>query len=82
MIELPPEVTGPPAWYGPEMAKKADWIEHLSAAEIGEIETAVDALSTREPIPSKFDRRTFRCRRSGHAFSKSWRKSSTAAVLS
>jgi hypothetical protein len=43
-FELPPEITGPSAWYGPDMAKRTDWIEQLSDAEIAEIETATNRL--------------------------------------
>ena len=47
-FELPPEQTGPAAWYGPEMAKRSDWLMPLSAAEIAEIEAATKALIARE----------------------------------
>jgi len=46
-FDLPPEQTGPAAWYGPEMAKRSDWLMPLSAAEIGEIEAATRALVAR-----------------------------------
>jgi len=36
--DLPPEVQDRSAWYGHELAKCDDWIEHLSADEIAEIE--------------------------------------------
>jgi Taurine catabolism dioxygenase TauD, TfdA family len=38
--KLPPEIQGPSAWYGPEMASNSAWIEHLSPVEIDEIERA------------------------------------------
>src|SRR5262249_59822415 len=47
-FDLPPEQTSPAAWYGPEMAKRSDWLMPLSAAEIGEIEAATRALVARE----------------------------------
>jgi len=34
MIDLPPEITGPSVWYGPAMARSAEWLETLSAAEV------------------------------------------------
>ena len=47
-FELPPEQTGAAAWYGPEMAKRDDWLMPLSAAEIAEVESAATALARRE----------------------------------
>jgi hypothetical protein len=40
-FELPGEITGPAAWYGPEMAARTDWIHMLGADEVNEVETAV-----------------------------------------
>jgi hypothetical protein len=34
------EITGPPAWYGPELARRSDWVETLTEAEIAEIRDA------------------------------------------
>jgi hypothetical protein len=45
--ELPPEQTGPAAWYGPAMAARTDWIEDLSPGEVAEIEAAVRPLTAR-----------------------------------
>ncbi len=42
-FELPPEQTGPAAWYGPEIAKQSDWLMPLSAREIGEVDAAISA---------------------------------------
>jgi len=44
---LPPEQTGPAAWYGPEMAKRDDWAMALSVAEVAEIEAASERLVAR-----------------------------------
>jgi hypothetical protein len=41
---LPPGITGPSAWYGPDLASRADWIEVLSEAEIREIDAAAERL--------------------------------------
>ena len=38
--DLPPDINGPSAWYGPALQSQRDWIEDLSAAEIAEIERA------------------------------------------
>jgi hypothetical protein len=40
-VALPPQVRDRSAWYGSELAGRSDWIEHLSEAEIAEVETAV-----------------------------------------
>jgi hypothetical protein len=48
VVVLPPEQTGPAAWYGPEMAARSDWLMPFDAAEIAEIEAATKALSARE----------------------------------
>ena len=40
-MTLPPEQTNAAAWYGSEMAARSDWLMHLSAAELAEIEAAV-----------------------------------------
>jgi Taurine catabolism dioxygenase TauD, TfdA family len=42
---LPPEVNGPSAWYGPEMASDSAWIEHLSSTEIDEVERATQRFA-------------------------------------
>ncbi|HLR06921.1 MAG TPA: hypothetical protein VK117_13980, partial [Pyrinomonadaceae bacterium] len=48
---LPPDTTLPPetgdrsAWYGPDLKGRTDWIERLSEAEIGEVETAAKELA-------------------------------------
>ncbi len=43
--ELPPEIHGPSAWYGPDLVQRDDWIETLSEAEVAEVEAATRALS-------------------------------------
>src|SRR5438876_12444045 len=47
MRELPAAITGPSAWYGPDMAARTDWIEPLSQADISEIEVASQRLAQR-----------------------------------
>jgi hypothetical protein len=47
-FELPPEQSGPSAWYGPEMTRRSDWQMPLSPAEIGEVEAAIKPLASRE----------------------------------
>ena len=62
---MPPEQTGAAAWYGPEMAKRDDWLMPLGAAEIAEIESG-DQGAGRARGRHRRDhrRRTSRCRRS------------------
>ena len=47
-FELPPEQTGPAAWYGPDMTTRDEWLMPLSASEIAEVEQATKALAARE----------------------------------
>ena len=45
LLNLPPEIEGPSAWYGPEMLARRDWIEHLSGIETAEAERAMKRLA-------------------------------------
>ena len=47
MIDLPPEITGSSVWYGPALARSAEWLETLSAAEVQELEAAIAPLAAR-----------------------------------
>jgi hypothetical protein len=47
-FDLPPEQTGAAAWYGPEMARRSDWLMPLAPAEIAEVEAAAKALVARQ----------------------------------
>src|SRR5689334_8507652 len=40
-----PEVTDRSAWYGSDLSERSDWIEHLSASEIAEVQSAVQQLT-------------------------------------
>jgi hypothetical protein len=46
-FDLPPEQTGAAAWYGPDVAKRTDWLMPLSPAQVDEIETTTKALAAR-----------------------------------
>ncbi len=46
--DLPPEQTGPAAWYGPEMARRTDWIAPLTPGDLAEIVAATKPLVARE----------------------------------
>ena len=48
MIELPPELGGPSAWYGPDIAHRDEWLESLSPAELAEMEIASQRLAKPE----------------------------------
>jgi len=50
---LPPEVCDRSAWYGPDLARRADWIAYLSQNEIAEVESAARDLLIR--AESSFD---------------------------
>jgi hypothetical protein len=45
MLELPPAIAGASAWYGPEVADRAQWIEYLAPAEVAELENASRRLA-------------------------------------
>jgi hypothetical protein len=47
-IDLPPEQTNAAAWHGPEMAARTDWLMHLTAADLTEIEAATRAVTARD----------------------------------
>jgi hypothetical protein len=40
--DLPGEIRGPSAWYGPDLDRRRDWIEPLSTAELAEIQLATN----------------------------------------
>lgn len=48
MEDLPPPIHDASAWYGPDLAKRDDWIELLSTEELAEIEAASRQLDTAE----------------------------------
>lgn len=39
--EIPHEIEGPSAWYGPDLGQRLDWLEYFSANEVEEVERAV-----------------------------------------
>lgn len=38
--DLPPPITGPSAWYGPDLAARGDWRIELTDAQVNEVENA------------------------------------------
>lgn len=44
--EIPSEIKGPSAWYGPDLTRSLHWIENLSSTEIAEVERAVKRLAS------------------------------------
>ena len=38
---LPPEVGDASAWYGQDLSRRSDWVEHLTDAEIVEVQSAI-----------------------------------------
>jgi Taurine catabolism dioxygenase TauD, TfdA family len=57
--ELPPAIDSPCAWYGPDIVGRTEWIEHLSADDLDEIECAAERLATTDPDWSAMDRDQF-----------------------
>jgi hypothetical protein len=54
--DLPPLQTGPAAWYGPDVSGRTDWIVQLTASDVAEIRSALDAWKARpnqSPAPLK-----------------------------
>ncbi|MGE0421508.1 MAG: TauD/TfdA family dioxygenase [Reyranellaceae bacterium] len=47
-VDLPPEQTNAAAWYGPEMARRTDWIVTLTTDDLAEIVAATRPLVARE----------------------------------
>jgi len=45
--DLPPPQTGPAAWYGPDVARRDDWVLRLSEADVAEIRAALQAWKAR-----------------------------------
>jgi hypothetical protein len=45
-MRLPPEIQAPSAWYGPDLTRRRDWLEFLSATEAEEVERAVKRLAS------------------------------------
>jgi hypothetical protein len=41
---LPPSVNDASAWYGSDLVKRSDWIEHLSQTEVHELKSAVHSV--------------------------------------
>src|SRR5215212_2829490 len=46
---LPREIHDRSVWYGPELARRGDWIERLSGTEVREVEGAVEQLHQSRP---------------------------------
>jgi hypothetical protein len=56
LAALPPEQTGPCAWYGPQWRGREDWIVRLADSDVDEIEAAVrawDAQPRTDPAPMR-----------------------------
>jgi hypothetical protein len=58
-FELPAEVAGPSAWYGPQMATRTDWVHTLGDEEIAEIEAALRGLGESGFEPTTLRRECF-----------------------
>lgn len=40
-MEIPHRIEGPAAWYGPELAKRRDWLHQLDERDLAEIDAAI-----------------------------------------
>jgi Taurine catabolism dioxygenase TauD, TfdA family len=58
-IELPPQIGGPSAWYGPEVAKRSDWVHTFAAADLAEIVSAVRGCEASDVSPATLRRDAF-----------------------
>src|SRR5215204_2546942 len=58
-FELPAEITGPSAWYGPQVASRTDWIFPFGDEEIAEIESAIPSLEESIGEPGRLSREDF-----------------------
>ncbi len=56
---LPPSVTGPQAWYGPDFRTDDTWIDVLSETEVAEIEAAMQPLARAEADIARIIRTDF-----------------------
>jgi Taurine catabolism dioxygenase TauD, TfdA family len=51
LSEFPDEIAGPSAWYGPDVAARADWIHTLGPDEVAEVEAAMRAMERSDLNP-------------------------------
>jgi hypothetical protein len=58
-FELPAEITGPSAWYGPEVASRTDWVHRLGDEEITEIASAARGFEESGLSPTSLSREQF-----------------------
>jgi hypothetical protein len=56
---LPDQITGPAAWYGPQVATRTDWLHLLGDNEIAEIERATRRVVESGLEPAKLRREDF-----------------------
>jgi hypothetical protein len=58
-FELPAEIAGPSAWYGPQVATRTDWVHTLGDGEAAEVEAAVRRLEGSGLDPTALSREGF-----------------------
>jgi hypothetical protein len=58
-FDLPAKVTGPSAWYGPDVAASGDWLVTLSDHQVQEIEDAAKSVIERDVEVAAITRETF-----------------------
>src|SRR5262245_20988388 len=58
-FELPDEIAGPSAWYGPRVAERTDWVHAVGGGEVAEIESAGGGLGEPGLEPTALRRENF-----------------------
>jgi hypothetical protein len=58
-FELPPEIVGPSAWFGPDIAARTDWVHKFGSDQLAEIESAVRGMGTADIGPAGLRRAAF-----------------------
>lgn len=52
-FDLPDIITGPQAWYGPDMAHSNEWVHSVSDGEVAEIDTAIKMVEGKNIVSLK-----------------------------
>jgi hypothetical protein len=58
-VDLPAEIVGPSAWYGPDVAARTDWVHPFGPDHLAEIESAVRGIESTDVSPAELRREAF-----------------------
>jgi hypothetical protein len=58
-LEMPGEIAGPSAWYGPQIAERSDWVHAVGEEGVAEVESAVRTLGESDLDPVGLSREDF-----------------------